>query len=85
MPNVERMKTEMGMFVLSKSRMTYVLLGFFFGMFGAHNFYIGCWGRGVSQMLITILTLGVLLPGAQFWAIVEICLVRYDVHGVPLA
>lgn len=70
---------------LPKSRVSYMILGLFFGLFGAHNFYLGCWCRGICQMLITILSLGMLSPVVYAWVILDICLVRADVHGFPLA
>ena len=41
----------------NKSQLCYVLLAFFFGVLGVHNFYAGRWKRGLAQLLITLLTL----------------------------
>lgn len=38
-----------------KSRITYALLGFFFGFIGVHNFYAGYSGRGVADIFCSIL------------------------------
>src|SRR5262245_61574765 len=39
-----------------KSRTTYIVLGVFLGMFGAHNFYAGYTGRAVGQLCLSVLT-----------------------------
>jgi TM2 domain-containing membrane protein YozV len=46
--------------VMPKNKWIYVLLGIFFGIFGVHNFYAGYIGRGITKLLITILSFGVL-------------------------
>ena len=37
-----------------KSKKTATLLGFFLGMVGGHKFYMGSWGWGVVQIVLTI-------------------------------
>jgi TM2 domain-containing membrane protein YozV len=70
-----------------RSRMTYILLGLFFGCLGIHNFYAGYTTRGVIQLVITLLLgwiiVGVVVTG--LWSIVEICTVREDALGHPFA
>ena len=59
------------------------------GFLGIHNFYLGYTGRAVAQLLITVLSCGILVLVSQIWAIVEgvqiltghiVC----DAHGVPM-
>ena len=71
--------------VEKKSRVVYVLLAFFLGELGIHNFYAGYIGRGVVQLLITILTLGILFWVSWTWAIVELCITTHDRKGVPFS
>lgn len=71
------------LFVPKKSRVAYVLLAIFLGELGAHNFYAGYVVRGVIQLLITILSFGLLFWVPWIWAIVELCVVSEDGKGVP--
>lgn len=71
------------LFVPKKSRVAYVLLAIFLGELGIHNFYAGYIGRGVVQLLITILSFGLLFWISWIWAIVELCVVSEDGKGVP--
>ena len=41
-----------------KQKIVAFLLGFFLGVFGVHNFYLGKKGMGLTQLLVTVLTLG---------------------------
>ena len=41
-----------------KSRITYVLLGLFLGCLGIHNFYAKRSGCGITQLLISVLSIG---------------------------
>ena len=68
---------------MPKSRLAYILLAIFLGTLGIHNFYAGYSGKGIAQLLISVLTLGVLSPIVWIWAIVEICTVDKDAAGVP--
>lgn len=65
-----------------KSRICYVLLGLFLGELGVHNFYAGFIGRGVAQLLITILSFGFLFWLSWIWALIEIIVVSRDAKGV---
>lgn len=50
-----------------KSRLVALLLCFFFGVFGAHRFYVGKIGTGVAMLL----TLG----GCGIWAMVDLIII----------
>lgn len=69
----------------SKSRVAYVLLGLFLGGLGIHNFYAGYAGRGVAQLLITLLLGWLIVPllAIGIWVLVEICTVTQDSQGNP--
>lgn len=65
----------------TKSRTVYILLAIFLGSFGVHNFYAGYVWRGMSQLLLTLLTFCLLAPVSFVWAIVEACVVKKDAQG----
>ena len=44
----------------AKSKIAAGLLGIFLGAFGVHNFYLGYTGKAIAQLLITLLSCGVL-------------------------
>lgn len=67
------------------SRTTFVVLGIFLGMFGAHNFYAGYTGKAIGQLCLSILTCGYLLVVSWIWAIVEICVVDKDSAGIQFS
>ena len=64
-----------------KTRVLFVLLGIFLGIFGVHNFYAGYVKKGTIQLCLTILTCfyGGLL--SWLWAIVEVCTINKDAEG----
>lgn len=68
---------------LPKSRVTYVLLGLFFGTFGLHNFYAGRYSRAVWQLLLTVLTGWLVIPWivVAVWSLIDICTVTTDGNG----
>lgn len=65
-----------------KSRVAFVLLGIFLGIFGVHNFYAGYVQKGVIQLLVTLLTFFYGAIVSWVWAIVEICMISKDRDGV---
>ena len=72
-----------------KNGFVYILLGFFLGLTGVHNFYIGCWKRGLVQLLISLYSLLLLflpLPAVvvSFWVLLEILFKGKDAKGNPL-
>jgi TM2 domain-containing membrane protein YozV len=76
-----------------RSKMAAGLLGIFLGAFGVHNFYLGFTGKAVAQLLITLLSLGILGIVSAIWGLVEGIMIltarpgtpnAFDAHGVPL-
>jgi TM2 domain-containing membrane protein YozV len=69
----------------SKSRVAYILLGLFLGGLGIHNFYAGYGGKGLIQLLLTLLTGWLVIPllVVLIWVIVEVCTVTQDADGHP--
>jgi hypothetical protein len=65
-----------------KNRIAYILLGFFLGSFGAHNFYAGYTSRGIAQLCITVCTLFFGAIVSWGWAVFEICTVERDSRDV---
>lgn len=55
----------------AKSKMAAGLLGIFLGAFGVHNFYLGFTGKAVAQLLITVLSCGMLSFASWIWGLVE--------------
>ncbi|GHU08213.1 hypothetical protein FACS189431_4070 [Alphaproteobacteria bacterium] len=54
-----------------KSKLAAGLLGIFLGAFGVHNFYLGNTGKAVAQLLISILSLGILAIVSEIWGLIE--------------
>ena len=74
-----------------KSRIAAGLLGIFLGALGIHNFYLGRTGIAVLQLLITLLSLGILATAVWIWALIEGIMIlagspsfRTDARGIPL-
>ena len=72
-----------------RNRIAAGLLAILVGCLGVHNFYLGFTGRALAQLLMTILSCGILAVVSQIWAIVEgiqiltghmVC----DARGVPM-
>lgn len=55
----------------AKSRLAAGLLGIFLGWLGIHRFYLGYTGIGVTMLLLSVLSLGVLSPFIAVWGLVE--------------
>lgn len=73
----------------AKSKMAAGLLGIFLGAFGVHNFYLGFTGKAVAQLLITILSCGMLSFASGIWGLIEGILIltgsiSVDGNGMPL-
>ena len=66
-----------------RSRVAYVLLGLFVGVLGIHNFYAGYHGRGVAQLLISLLFCWIGSPAVVWlWNLIEVIAVNRDANGV---
>ncbi len=64
-----------------KSRITYILLAWFLGVFGVHNFYSGHKKNGYIKLgLLVACGLGLLV--SPIWSIVEMITVKEDSEGV---
>ncbi len=66
-----------------------VLLAFFLGGFGGHNFYLGYTTKGIIQVVLTITLIGAPISG--IWAFIEFIMLlmrsgsyAYDAQGQPL-
>lgn len=69
-----------------KSKMVAGLLGIFLGGFGVHSFYLGYTGKGVAQIIVSLVTCGV----GSLWGFIEGILIltgniSQDANGNPLA
>lgn len=65
-----------------KNRMTFIMLGIFLGVFGAHNFYAGYRRKAVAQLCISVLTLGFASPMSWVWAVIDVCTIDRDHKGI---
>lgn len=73
----------------AKSKMAAGLLGIFLGGFGVHNFYLGYTGKGVAQLLLTLLSCGMLSEVSIIWGLIEGIMIlcgniNTDANGTPL-
>ena len=66
-----------------------VLLAFFLGTLGIHNFYLGYTTKGIIQLVLTITLVGA--PISAIWALIEFIMIimrsgayGYDASGQPL-
>lgn len=55
----------------NKSKIAAGLLGIFLGALGIHNFYLGYTGKAIAQLLISVLSCGMLSPISGIWGLVE--------------
>lgn len=73
----------------AKSKLAAGLLGIFLGGLGVHNFYLGYTGKAIAQLLISLLSCGILAVVSSIWGLVEGILIltgsiNTDGHGNPL-
>ena len=57
------------------------ILGILLGAFGVHNFYLGYTGKGIAQLLVTVLSLGFLSWVSAIWGFVEGVLILVSLPG----
>ena len=57
-----------------RSKLVAGLLGIFLGGWGVHNFYLGKIGRGIAQIVVSIITFGV----GSLWGCIEGILILCD-------
>ena len=55
----------------TKSKIAAGLLGIFLGTLGVHNFYLGYTGKATAQLLITVLSCGILSVVSAVWGLIE--------------
>jgi len=55
----------------AKSKIAAGLLGIFLGAFGVHNFYLGYTGKAIAQLLISLLSCGMLAFASSIWGLIE--------------
>lgn len=72
-----------------KSKVVAGILGILLGSLGIHNFYLGYTGKAVAQLLLTILSCGILSIVSEIWGFIEGILIlsgeiSTDANGVPL-
>ena len=72
-----------------KSKIAAGLLGIFLGSLGVHNFYLGYTGKAVAQLLISILSCGILSAVSGLWGLIEGILIltgeiSTDADGITL-
>lgn len=57
--------------VFPKNKIAAGVLGILLGAFGIHNFYLGYNGKGLVQLLITVLSFGFLSFISATWGLIE--------------
>ena len=72
-----------------KSRIAAGLLGLLLGGLGIHNFYLGYTGKAIAQLLITVLSFGLLAFIPAIWGLIEGVMILtdknyLDADGFPL-
>jgi len=75
--------------IAPKSKVLAGLLGIIFGCFGVHNFYLNYVGKAVAQLLITLLSFGLLAWVSALWGLIEGILIltgsiNRSKKGVPI-
>ena len=73
----------------AKSKLVAGLLGILLGGLGVHNFYLGFTGKAWAQLLISVLSCGVLSAISSIWGLIEGILIlagnsNLDGKGNPL-
>lgn len=71
--------------VRSKNGLVYLLLAYFTGTIGLHNFYAGYYKRGGVQLFLTLISFYMYyipLLIAAFWVLVEFLFVNHSANGM---
>ena len=58
-----------------KSKVAGGILGILFGALGVHRFYLGYSGVGMTMLLLTVLSFGILAPVVWLWGFIEGCII----------
>ena len=61
-----------------RNGIVYIILAFFFGALGFHNFYAGYWGRGLAQLFLSLIApwfLYIPLLFVSVWALIDLLFV----------
>lgn len=74
----------------AKSRIVAGILGILLGALGVHNFYLGNNGKATAQLLISVLSLGILSFVSAIWGLIEgvqilTGTINEDANGYPLS
>lgn len=72
----------------AKNGIIYIVLAFFFGALGLHNFYAGYWGRALSQLCLTLIApwfLYIPLLFTAVWALLDLLFIGKGAKGVPFS
>ncbi len=90
-PDARQLAYQQSLYAAQKSRVGAGVLGILLGVFGVHNFYLGRSGVAVLQLLLTLLSFGLLSPLVWVWSVVEGILILVgspsfatDRRGIPL-
>lgn len=88
-PPVYQQSTYVQPMVEQKSKIAAGLFGIFLGGFGIHNFYLGKTRNALIQLLLTVLSCGLLSFIPSIWGLVEGILIltgsiNVDGRGIPL-
>ncbi len=74
-----------------KSKVAAGILGILLGGLGIHNFYLGYTKKALIQLLVSVLSVGILAWAMAIWGLVEGILIlvgndgfRTDARGIPL-
>ena len=69
-----------------KNRIVFIVLGLFLGCLGVHNFYAGYNGKGIAQLLITLIIGWLVVPwiAVGIWVLIEIIIVDVDANNVKM-
>ncbi len=66
-----------------KSKIVAGILGIVLGGLGIHNFYLGFTGKAVAQLLISLLSFGLLAVVSSVWGLIEGVLILVSTPGSP--